>query len=275
MERSGNSGEESERGLLISSVEGLLEPSLSPEQLRLNPMNPVAGTSGSNAASVRNGASGILGELGPETRPRAGVTLMGEVSRERFCVFDRFAYRPALSDRALLTARRTGNRWGIFNEKELMGVVESNFLGTRYKIKRKVGESYKEVVYVEYKNNLYGSRGPRTFKVCMDREAGLAGAKSLTERVRDEERESYVTLVNKRPIYNPGSDSYMLNFNGRVTLPSVKNFQLIHPDDALYITLMFGKTGENEFVLDYTYPWNAFEAFGIGVASLVFKIGCE
>lgn len=41
-----------------------------------------------------------------------------------------------------------------------------------------------------------------------------------------------VELKNKTPVWNEESQSYVLNFHGRVTQASVKNFQVIHESDG-------------------------------------------
>jgi tubby-related protein 1 len=41
-----------------------------------------------------------------------------------------------------------------------------------------------------------------------------------------------VELKNKTPVWNEESQSYVLNFHGRVTQASVKNFQIIHESDG-------------------------------------------
>ena len=96
------------------------------------------------------------------------------------------------------------------------------------------------------------------------------------------------------------TNSYVLNFHGRVTQPSVKNFQLTHPDDRTYahvahilalapapnrlhervhsvdyITLQFGRTGEDTFTMDYQYPLTCIQAFGIALSSFHGKFGSE
>lgn len=40
-----------------------------------------------------------------------------------------------------------------------------------------------------------------------------------------------VELHNKTPIWNEETQSYVLNFHGRVTQASVKNFQIVHSND--------------------------------------------
>ena len=41
-----------------------------------------------------------------------------------------------------------------------------------------------------------------------------------------------VELHNKTPIWNEETQSYVLNFHGRVTQASVKNFQIVHSNDS-------------------------------------------
>ena len=58
-------------------------------------------------------------------------------------------------------------------------------------------------------------------------------------------RGNMIWLINKPPTWNMGSfmhlltqialEAYVLNFSGRVTMPSVKNFQLINPDDGKHL----------------------------------------
>ena len=55
-----------------------------------------------------------------------------------------------------------------------------------------------------------------------------------------------------------------LNFRGRVTVPSVKNFQLVG-EDASEVLCQFGKVGDDRFHLDYKEPLNAVQAFALAL----------
>ena len=44
-------------------------------------------------------------------------------------------------------------------------------------------------------------------------------------------------LINKPPRWNEQVGAYVLNFNGRVTMASVKNFQLVDPDEHSIVVL--------------------------------------
>lgn len=79
---------------------------------------------------------------------------------------------------------------------------------------------------------------------------------------------------NKSPVYERGN--YRLNFHGRVTHASVKNFQLIErhglpDDDEQDILLQFGKTGSDTFVLDFNpSTFSPFVAFGVALTHFSF-----
>lgn len=50
-----------------------------------------------------------------------------------------------------------------------------------------------------------------------------------------------VVMHNKPPKWNEQLNAYCLNFHGRVTQASVKNFQLVTGDETEKILLQFGK----------------------------------
>lgn len=67
----------------------------------------------------------------------------------------------------------------------------------------------------------------------------------------------------------------MLNFGGRVTMASVKNFQLISHEDEEKILVLFGRVGKDEFTMDFQWPISPFQAFAIALSSFDSKIACE
>lgn len=62
---------------------------------------------------------------------------------------------------------------------------------------------------------------------------------------------------------------HYLDFKGRVTKLSLKNFQLVHWDHNTNqlgndLVLLFGKKGHDEYAMDFCYPVNTLQAFAIG-----------
>ena len=94
------------------------------------------------------------------------------------------------------------------------------------------------------------------------------GSGSISEMLREESytlagKSGMHVLETKDPVYENGN--YRLNFHGRVSMPSVKNFQLVSPDDIEDIICQFGKVGEDRFHLDFKAPLNAFQAFSLAL----------
>lgn len=105
-------------------------------------------------------------------------------------------------------------------------------------------------------------------------------------------KEGPLILKNKTPRWHEQLQCWCLNFRGRVTIASVKNFQLIAASGEATdnagagtshagssendkIILQFGKIGKDLFTLDYRYPLSAFQAFGICLTSFDTKLACE
>jgi len=114
-----------------------------------------------------------------------------------------------------------------------------------------------------------------------------------------ERKERPLVLRNKAPRWHEQLQCWCLNFRGRVTVASVKNFQLIAaahqpaagaptpssqppaaappppPPDHDKIILQFGKVAKDMFTMDYRYPLSAFQAFAICLSSFDTKLACE
>ncbi|XP_059638844.1 tubby-like F-box protein 5 [Cornus florida] len=93
-----------------------------------------------------------------------------------------------------------------------------------------------------------------------------------------------LTLKNKAPRWHEQLQCWCLNFRGRVTVASVKNFQLVASVDPSHnvsateqekVILQFGKIGKDIFTMDYCYPLSAFQAFAICLSSFDTKPACE
>jgi tubby-related protein 1 len=68
---------------------------------------------------------------------------------------------------------------------------------------------------------------------------------------------------NKEPVLENGT--YRLNFQGRVTKPSVKNFQLVPLDQPDNVVCQFGKVGDDRFNLDFKAPICPLQAFSFAL----------
>lgn len=168
------------------------------------------------------------------------------------------------------------------------------------------------VSHISYELNVLGSRGPRRMNCVMDsipasavEEGGKAPtqtefplgsldsfpsipffrsklARIDTASQSSTQKEDRLVLKNKSPRWHEQLQCWCLNFRGRVTVASVKNFQLVASDDNGSgsqendkVILQFGKIGKDLFTMDYRYPISAFQAFAICLSSFDTKIACE
>ncbi|KAK1325221.1 Tubby-like F-box protein 7 [Acorus calamus] len=151
-----------------------------------------------------------------------------------------------------------------------------------------------EVGHIAYKFNLLKSRGPRRM-VCTlqcpssttkkgDEEAAATAIKEPHPHKGSDLGSSLMVLGNKAPRWHEHLQCWCLNFHGRVTVASVKNFQLVgsvdpsRPDgvgDDETVLLQFGKVGDDLFTMDYRQPLSAFQAFAICLTSFGTKFACE
>ncbi|KAI9014152.1 hypothetical protein DFJ74DRAFT_681522 [Hyaloraphidium curvatum] len=183
-------------------------------------------------------------------------------------------------------------------KEDVVAKVRSNFVGTVFTIydngrspakPAKPGAEddrplRQELATVLYEPNILGFKGPRKMTVLMPsmtktgERIAFAPADEkdgLYQRYKTSRDREILTLHNKSPQWNEETQSYVLNFNGRVTLASVKNFQIVHDNDLDYILLQFGRIPEDSFTLDFQYPMSAVTAFGIALTSFDAKLACE
>ena len=83
-------------------------------------------------------------------------------------------------------------------------------------------------------------------------------------------------MENKLPEYNNIFKTYVLNFINRKVIPNEKNIQIIfYNADKNDILLQFAQVQNNEFILDYKYPFNNITAFALALSALSSRTFCQ
>ncbi|XP_073998826.1 tub domain-containing protein ktub isoform X1 [Rhodnius prolixus] len=177
-----------------------------------------------------------------------------------------------------------------------VGKLRSNLLGTHFTVydngtsprhlgsKDHLAPPRQELAAIVYDTNVLGFKGPRKMTVILP---GMTAnnqrisitptddTESLLECFRTKCMDNLIQLHNKTPAWNDDTQSYVLNFHGRVTQASVKNFQIVHDSDVDYVVMQFGRVAEDVFTMDYRYPMCALQAFAIALSSFDSKLACE
>ncbi|KAM9845506.1 tubby-related protein 3 [Aulostomus maculatus] len=181
--------------------------------------------------------------------------------------------------------------------ESFIGKLRSNLMGTKFTVYDngtnpcknpgallEESNTRQELAAICYETNVLGFKGPRKMTVIIP---GMNmnfervpvrpqnEQESLLTRWQNHSLDNLIELHNKAPVWNDDTQSYVLNFHGRVTQASVKNFQIVHDNDPDYIVMQFGRVAEDIFTLDYNYPMCALQAFAIGLSSFDSKLACE
>ena len=90
------------------------------------------------------------------------------------------------------------------------------------------------------------------------------GSRSLLDILAAGDYGRYYVFQTKDPVLENGA--FKLDFGGRVTWASVKNFQLVSEDDPEHVVCQFGKCGPDAFILDFQAPFNAAQAFAVALS---------
>ncbi|XP_072510127.1 tubby-related protein 3 isoform X2 [Notamacropus eugenii] len=139
-----------------------------------------------------------------------------------------------------------------------IGKLRSNLMGTKFtvydhgvsptKAQGLVEKAHtrQELAAICYETNVLGFKGPRKMSVI------IPGMNMSHERIpfrprnehenllskwQNKNMENVIELHNKAPVWNDDTQSYVLNFHGRVTQASVKNFQIVHANDRSFMVV--------------------------------------
>lgn len=96
---------------------------------------------------------------------------------------------------------------------------------------------------------------------------------------------STILLRNKRPQYDAKAGGHVLDFQGRVTMPSIKNFQMQSDAHGTDMVLQFGRVScppsgprhqckchKDTFTMDFRHPLSPIQAFAICLATVDTKV---
>jgi len=210
--------------------------------------------------------------------------------------------------------RQTGNKTSNYHismdqhnfddhSKCYLGKVRSNFLGNEYVIyddgvaPKKAGalDRGDREIRLETGGIIYGvnvvAAQPRDMTVVLPETIKAGGlTNGIIQGFKAGQRNiGTFVLQQKKPKWNERTQSYNLNFHGRVKLASVKNFILIYvgqsrAEDADVAkteerdreALLFGKLNEqDQFTMDCRWPLSPMQAFAICISSFDPKLACE
>ncbi|KAL7541681.1 hypothetical protein ACHAWF_006995, partial [Thalassiosira exigua] len=267
-----------------------------PKVMRSILMNPCPKGEGMVQCCIRRN-KGIKNALFPEYRI---YLKSGNSKTETFLMTSKKRVGNKTSNYLISMSRNDHDK----NSESILGKLRSNFLGTEYMIyDHGKNPGYEDSYYDEKKdsdvrcelgailyaaNTSLGSKGPRKMKVCISKPDNDGNPLKVWQPTnKDDDRmatclkketpdlEKLLCLENKPPSWNEEAGAYVLNFNGRVTMASVKNFQLMEGAGGEEHMMQFGRTAKDEFSLDVKWPMSLYQAFAVALSSFDSKLGCD
>ena len=154
-------------------------------------------------------------------------------------------------------------------DKEIKARLKWNLLSNKFKI---FDNKNKLIEEINYNLNFKGWSGPTKLQVIIHENNNLNF---------DFMNNAY-KMENKSPEYNSIYKIYVLNFINRKVIPNEKNIQIIFMKNEGWnngnkndILLQFAQTQNNEFILDFKYPFNNITAFALALSCLSSRTFCK
>ncbi|KAJ3216204.1 hypothetical protein HK099_005975 [Clydaea vesicula] len=159
------------------------------------------------------------------------------------------------------------------NSKDYIAKLKANSQRTNFilmdarNFNEKAGnKGLKEIGVINYSKTVL----PREMNVAIPLESiedNSANCVDILKEMSNKNSDKIMFLKNKTPRWNDATQSHCLNFGGRVSLPSIKNFQLVSEKDEQTIIMQFGRCGPDFFSLDARWPMTPVEAFSIALTA--------
>ena len=154
-------------------------------------------------------------------------------------------------------------------DKEIKARLKWNLLSNKFKI---FDNKNKLIEEINYNLNFKGWSGPTKLQVIIHENNNLNF---------DFMNNAY-KMENKSPEYNSIYKTYVLNFINRKVIPNEKNIQIIFMKNEGWnngnkndILLQFAQTQNNEYILDFKYPFNNITAFALALSCLSSRTFCK
>ena len=170
-----------------------------------------------------------------------------------------------------LMAQKEKGIYIIRNNFGICAKIRWNLFSNHFKVFDENNNLIEEIIY-EF--NFKGWNGPTKLKILLPKKTTqetsltkLSGNKKMVHNIK-----------NKSPIYNDYFKVYTLKFIDRKVIPNEKNFQVIFTDykeDNNDILLQFAQSENNEFILDYKYPFNNVTAFALAITAMASRTFCK
>ena len=154
-------------------------------------------------------------------------------------------------------------------DKEIKAKIKWNMFSNHFKIYDSNNNIIEEIIY---NFNFKGWMGPTKFQILIP-----FLKKNIMNGIGFNSNDKLFMhrMENKSPEYNSIYKCYVLNFVNRKVIPNENNIQIIYSDineDKNNILLQFAQVGNDEYILDYKYPFNNITALALAMTNLSSRL---
>jgi hypothetical protein len=167
---------------------------------------------------------------------------------------------------SLLKAEKENGIYVIRKDMDIVGKIKWNLFSSHFKVYDGKDNLLEEIIY---NFNFMGWNGPTKLQILIPKTNSKNKSWSKTKN-----RKILHKIESKSPEYNEMFNIYTLKFIRRKVIPNEKNLQLIYSEykeDNNNILLQFAQFHENEFILDYKYPFNNIIAFAVAITAFTSR----
>ena len=167
---------------------------------------------------------------------------------------------------SLLKAEKENGIYVIRKDMDIVGKIKWNLFSSHFKVYDGKDNLLEEIIY---NFNFMGWNGPTKLQILIPKTISKNKSWSKTKN-----RNALHKIESKSPEYNEMFNFYTLKFIRRKVIPNEKNLQLIYSEykeDKNNILLQFAQNHQNEFILDYKYPFNNIIAFAVAITAFTSR----
>ena len=198
------------------------------------------------------------------------IKITNDEKNSKKLIYRLFSDEKSKSRASLLFATKEKGIYVIRNNEGVVAKIRWNIFSNHFKVFDDKNNLIEEIVY---NFNFKGWNGPTKFKIILPKNPCKKKSWSKTKN-----KTVINKIENKMPIFNDFFKTYVLNFFNRKVVPNEKNMQVIYSEykeDNNNILLQFAQSNQNEFFIDYKYPFNNITAFALGITSLSSRTFCK
>lgn len=198
------------------------------------------------------------------------IKISKDLKNEKRNIYRLFSDNKIKSRAHQLTAEKGKGIYTIRNDVDIIGKIKWNIFSNHFKVFDDKDNLIEEIIY---SFNFKGWNGPTKLQIKLPKASNNVKSWNKTKN-----KKLLHHIENKPPEYNDFFNVYTLKFIRRKVIPNEKNLQLIfseYKEDKNNILLQFAQSKENEFILDYKYPFNNITAFAVAITSLSSRTFCK